>query len=145
EQLHDWDTNCKPAAIAKHRELQGVDPDALSDAELGAYLKLCRDPHSSMIAQHMRFTAGAVIPTSDFLAHVGDWTGLPPSDLLGLMRGSSTVSSGGSDEMERLKKAFAGDRSARTILESAGDPAEVLARLSALGGETGAGVSGCPS
>src|SRR6266704_5958564 len=38
EQLRDWDTNCKPAAVAKHRELQGVDPDALSDAELVACL-----------------------------------------------------------------------------------------------------------
>src|SRR5258705_251576 len=38
EQLHDWDANCKPAAVAKHRELQAVDPDALSDVELVAYL-----------------------------------------------------------------------------------------------------------
>src|SRR6478672_3256781 len=142
EQLHDWDTNCKPAAIAKHRELQGVDPDALSDAELVAYLTRCRDHHSSMIAQHMRFTAGAVLPTSDFLAHVGDWTGLPPSDLLGLMRGSAEVSSGGSDEMERLKKAFARDASARKTLESADDPAQTLEKLRSLGGETGAAISG---
>jgi len=142
EQLHDWDTNCKPAAIAKHRELQGVDPDALSDAELAAYLKRCRDHHSSMIAQHMRFTAGAVLPTSDFLAHVGDWTGLPPSELLGLMRGSAEVSSGGSDEMARLKEAFAGDAPARQILESTDDPAQLLARLRALGGEIGAAVAG---
>jgi len=142
EQLHDWDTNCKPAAIAKHRALQAIDPDALSDAELAAYLIRCRDHHSSMIAQHMRFTAGAVLPTSDFLAHVGDWTGLPPSELLGLMRGSAEVSSGGSDEMARLKGAFASDAAARKILESDDDPAQVLARLRALGGETGAAVSG---
>ena len=125
-----------------HRELQAVDPDALSDGELVVYLTRCRDHHSAMIAQHMRFTAGAVLPTSDFLAHVGDWTGLQPSDLLGLMRGSAEVSSGGSDEMERLKKAFAGDVSAHKILESAGDPAQVLASLRSLGGETGAAISG---
>ena len=142
EQLHDWDTNCKPAAIAKHRELQAVDPDALPDGELITYLTRCRDHHSSMIAQHMRFTAGAVLPTSDFLAHVGDWTGLPPSELLGLMRGSAEVSSGGSDEMGRLKGAFASDTSARKILESGADPASILTRLRALGGETGAAVSG---
>jgi rifampicin phosphotransferase len=142
EQLRDWDENRKPSAIAKHRELQAVDPDALSDAELIAYLRRCRDHHAAMIAQHMAFTAGAVLPTSDFLAHVGDWTGLPPSDLLGLMRGSAEVSSGGSDEMERLKKAFADDQAARRILETAGDPAEVLANLRALAGETGAAVSG---
>ncbi len=122
EQLRDWDENRKPSAIAKHRELQAVDPDALSDAQLIAYMRRCRDHHSAMIAQHMRFTAGAVLPTSDFLAHVGDWTGLPPTDLLGLMRGSAEVSSGGSDEMERLKKSFAKDQAARKILESAGDP-----------------------
>ena len=95
-----------------------------------------------MIAQHMRFTAGAVIPTGDFLAHVGDWTGLPPSELLGLMRGSAAVSAGGSDEMERLKTAFAQDPAARELLASDGDPAQVLASLRSLGGEAGAAVSG---
>src|SRR5437764_4627134 len=142
EQLRDWDQNRKPSAIAMHRELQAVNPDALSDAELVAYLTRCRDHHSTMIAQHMRFTAGAVLPTADFLAHVGDWTGLPPSDLLGLMRGSAEVSSGGSDEMERLKGAFASDLSARKTLESADDPAQVLSKLRSLGGEAGAAISG---
>ena len=54
-----------------------------------------------MITQHMRFTASAVVPTGDFLAHVGDWTGLPPAELLGLMRGASPVSAGASAELER--------------------------------------------
>jgi phosphohistidine swiveling domain-containing protein len=142
EQLSDWDEKHKPSAIAMHRKLQAVDPDTLSDAELVAYLTSCRDHHSAMIAQHMRFTAGAVLPTGDFLAHVGDWTGLPPSELVGLMRGSAVVSAGGSDEMERLKNAFAGDSSARKILESDGVPAELLASLRSLVGETGAAVSG---
>ncbi len=95
-----------------------------------------------MIAQHMRFTAGAVLPTGDFLAHVGDWTGLPPSDLLALMRGSAVVSAGGSEEMERLKHAFAADASARKMLEADGDPAQSLASLRSGGGATGAAVSG---
>ena len=141
EQLRDWDDKHKPAAIATHRELQGVDPDALSDTELVAYLRRCRDHHSAMLAQHMRFTASAVVPTGDFLAHVGEWTGLPPSDLLGLLRGSSEVSAGGSGEMERLKRAFASDPAARAALASEGDPGEVLARLRALDGEAGAALS----
>jgi pyruvate,water dikinase len=142
EQLREWDEKCKPSSIATHRALQAVNPDALSDEELEAYLSRCRDHHSAMLAQHMRFTAGAVLPVGDFLAHVGDWTGLPPSDLLGLMRGSAEVSAGGSDEMERLKLAFAHDPAARNVLASAGDPAQVLASLRALGGEAGAAVSG---
>ena len=142
EQLRDWDEHRKPSSIAAHRELQSVSPDALSDAELVAYLTRCRDHHSAMIAQHMRFTAGTVLPTGDFLAHVGDWTGLPQSELLGLMRGSAEVSAGGSDEMQRLKGAFAQDPAAREILASGGDPAQVLASLRSLKGATGAAVSG---
>ncbi len=141
EQLRDWDENCKPSAVAMHQELQAVDPHALSNAELVAYLTRCRDHHAAMIAQHMRFTAAAVLPTGDFLAHVGDWTGLPPSELLGLMRGSAEVSAGGSDEMQRLKNALAKDTTARRTLEADGDPAKLLANLRSLGGEAGAAVS----
>jgi phosphohistidine swiveling domain-containing protein len=142
EQLREWDENRKPTSIAMHRELQAVDPRTLSDAEMVAYLTRCRDHHSAMIAQHMRFTAGAVLPTGDFLAHVGDWTGLPPSELLALTRGSAAVSAGGSNEMERLKKVFANNASAREILESDGDAEQLLASLRSLGGEAGAAVSG---
>lgn len=141
EQLRDWDENRKPAAIAKHRELQSVKPDSLSDKELVDYLTQCRDHHAAMIAQHMRFTAGAMLPVGDFLANVMEWTGLPPSDLLGLMRGASSVSAGGSDELEGLKSAFASDAAARAALASDADPAQVLAALRALSGEAGAAVS----
>lgn len=142
EQLAEWDGQCKPAAIARHRELQGVDADALTDAELAAYLTRCRDHHAAMVTQHMRFTAGAVLPTGDFLAHVGDWTGLPPSELLGLLRGSAVVSAGGSDEMTRLKAALAADADARALLASDGDPAQVLAGLRRLPGEAGTALDG---
>ena len=142
EQLRDWDEKWKPSAIATHRELQAVYPDDLSDSELVAYLKRCRDHHAAMITQHMRFTGGATIPIGDFLAHAAEWTGLPHSELLGLMRGSAEVSAGGSDEMQRLQRAFANDAGARKSLESSDDPAQVLASLRSLGGESGAAISG---
>jgi pyruvate,water dikinase len=142
EQLHEWDTQRKPAALAAHRAIQAIDPDALSDAELSAHLRRCRDHHAAMVTQHMRFTAGAVLPVGDFLAQVGDWTGLPPSELLGLMRGAAEVSSGGSGELSRLKQAFAQDKAARALLADDSDPAQLLQKLRALGGETGAAVAG---
>src|SRR5262245_35382875 len=49
EQLRDWDEYRKPSSIATHRELQAVNPDALADAEMAAYLRRCRDHHSAMI------------------------------------------------------------------------------------------------
>src|SRR4051812_31679024 len=132
EQLRAWDETFKPAAIAKHRELQAVDVDSLSDDELVAYLGRCRDHHAAMITQHMRHTASAVVPTGDFLAHVGDWTGLPPAELLGLMRGASPVSAGASAELADLIAAIREDEAAQQLLASDGDPGEVLASLRAL-------------
>ena len=118
-----------------------VDPDALSDQQLVDYLTRCRDHHAAMMAQHMRFTAGAMIPTGDFVAHVGDWTGLPPAELLGLLRGSAAVSAGGSAELERLVAAVGNDAAALDLLNSGEDPAQVLAALRSLGGEQGTAVS----
>jgi rifampicin phosphotransferase len=141
EQLREWDETFKPTSIARHRELQSVDPEALSDAELVAYLTRCRDHHIEMIYQHMRHTGAAMLPTGDFLAHVGDWTGLPPSELLGLMRGASPVSSGASAELERLKRAIAADAAGRRVLESDADAREVLEQLRSLEGEVGAAAS----
>jgi len=42
EQLRDWDETFKPAAIKFHRELQAVDPDAVSDEVLATHLERCR-------------------------------------------------------------------------------------------------------
>jgi rifampicin phosphotransferase len=141
EQLKEWDEAAKPASIEIDRELQAVDPDELSDEELAAYLRRCHAHHAAMIAQHMRFTAGATVPTGDFLAHVGDWTGLPPSELLGLLRGAAPVSAGASAELERLVAALADDVQARELLESDGDPGELLDALRARQGEAGAAVN----
>ena len=137
DQLRDWDENFKPASIATHRELQAVDPDALSDEEIVAYLTRCRDHHAEMIFQHMRHTGAAIVPIGDFLAHVGDWTGLPPAELLGLMRGAAPVSAGASAELERLREAIAHDAAARKILESEGDAGDVLERLRSLDSDAG--------
>jgi phosphohistidine swiveling domain-containing protein len=94
-----------------------------------------------MIYQHMRFTAAPSVPTGDFLAHVGDWTGLPASELLGLLRGAAPVSAGASEELERLRAAVAQDPGARQLLESDADPERVLAALRASDGDVGAATS----
>ena len=141
EQLREWDESAKPAAIRKHRELQAVDPDALSDAELAEHLTRCRDHHAEMIFQHMRFTATPSVPTGDFLAHVGDWTGLPWSELLGLLRGTAPVSAGASDELERLRAAVAADPAAQALLGSDADPGRILDELREGDGDVAAALS----
>ncbi len=141
EQLREWDETVKPSTIATHREIQAVEPDALSDDELVAYLTRCRDHHAAMLVQHMRYTAAAVLPTGDFLAHVGDWTGLPPSELLGLMRGTAEVSAGGSSELERMTAAIRDDPAAQKLLASDDDPAGVLDALRSRPSDAGSAVA----
>ena len=141
EQLRDWEETQKPSTIAAHRELQSVDPDALSDDELIEYLGRCRDRHGEMIYQHMRFTGAAMIPIGDLLAHVGDWTGLPPEKLLNMMRGTAPISGGGSAELDRLITTVRQDPAAWELLESDGDPRKVLDELRGLDSEAGQALS----
>lgn len=141
DQLRDWETKLKPDSIKAHRELQSVNPDELSDEDLAEYLGRCRDRHAEMIYQHMRFTGAAMLPIGDLLAHAGDWTGLPPQELLGMMRGAAPVSAGDSEEIERLIAILGKDDSARALLTSDRDPAEILDQLRALDGETGEAVN----
>lgn len=137
EQLREWDETFKPAAIAIHRELQAVDPDALPDAELVVYLTRCRDHHAQMMFQHMRFTGSAMLPVGDLLAHLGAWTRVASADSLAMLRGAAPVSAGASGELERLIAAINADPAARAQLDSDTDPGKTLAALREFGGDVG--------
>ena len=141
EQLREWDETFKPAAIKTHRELQSVDADALSDDALVEYLTRCREHHSQMIFQHMRFTGSAMLPVGDLLAHLGAWTDVAPADTLAMLRGAAPVSAGASGELERLIAAITNDPAARALLDSDGDPGKTLAELRAFGGDVGPAMS----
>jgi phosphohistidine swiveling domain-containing protein len=141
EQLREWDNTAKPAAVRTHRELQSVDADALSDDALVAYLTRCREHHSQMVYQHMRFSGSAMLPVGDLLAHLGSWTGVARADALAMMRGAAPVSAGASGELERLIAAIRQDPAARTLLDSDGEPGKTLSDLRAFGGEVGTAMS----
>lgn len=126
QQLEDWDAKYKPESIAKHREIQAIDPAALSDDELIEHLRLCRSHHAEMIYQHMRHTGAAMIAVGDLMVHVGQWTDVPGGELLGIMRGVAPVSSGASEELQALVAALNADPAARELLESDRDPGEIL-------------------
>ena len=140
DQLREWDETFKPASIKAHRELQAVDPDELSDDELIAYLKRCRDHHAEMIYQHMRFTGAALLPVGDLMTHVAEWSDVPPAQVLALMRGTAPVSAGASSELGRVISTLSDDSEARELLESDGEPAQLLERLRTLDSDAGRAV-----
>lgn len=139
--LRHWDEVEKPKAIARSRELIATDLDGLSTEDLVAHLAECRDHHSEMVYQHMRHTAAAIVPTGDFVTQAMDWTGLPPSGLMPLLRGSAPVSGGVSDDFDRFVAAIATDEAAQELLASDGDPAAIVDGLRNLPGETGAAAN----
>jgi len=141
DDLRRWDEEEKPKAIARSRELIATDLDGLSTEGLLAHLAECRDHHREMTYQHMRHTAAAVVPTGDFVTHAMDWTGLPPSELMPLLRGSAPVSGGGSDDFDRFVAAVRTDETAKKLLASDGDPAAVVGGLRNLPGDAGAAAN----
>src|SRR3954453_8834010 len=141
EQLNDWDTKYKPDSIALHREIQGVDPETLSDEELVAYIKRCREHHINMIFQHMRHTGAAMIPVGDLMVHVSQWTDIPGSELLAMLQGASPVSAGASVEQQQLVAALNADPAARELLDSDRDPGEILYALRTFDSDAGRALS----
>jgi rifampicin phosphotransferase len=137
DQAKDWEEVRKPASVQAHREIQAIDPDQMTDDELVAYLRRCREHHAAMVRQHMSLTGTAVIPPGDFLVHAKEWTGLPTVKLLGLMRGSSPISGGGSSQHAALVDAYRTDPAARAALDANEEPGALLERLRSEPGATG--------
>ncbi|MGZ5969952.1 MAG: PEP-utilizing enzyme [Polyangiales bacterium] len=136
DDLERWDKHVKPKSIARHREIQTMDPTAMSDEELIAHVVVCRDHFEAMIKQHHHFTATCTAPVGDYLAHTLDWTKLSPGELLAPLKGSSPISRGiAATELVELGAAIREDASARELLEK--PPAEVLGALRAHGGKVG--------
>ena len=141
EQLREWDETFKPASIARHKELQAIDPEQLSDAELSDYLRDCHEHHREMVYQHMRFSGAAMVAIGDLLAHAGEWTGMPHAELLGMMRGAAPVSAGASGELAAMVSAVRADPGSREILRAESDAATALEQLRSLDTEAGRAVA----
>jgi pyruvate,water dikinase len=137
EDLERWDREVKPAAIRDHLELLAVDPSGLEADDLLAYLDRCRENQKRGAYIHHLFNMPALVPIGDFLVHAREWTGRPGAELLSLLQGVNPDPLGADDELERLLVAVREDSVAAAVLDSAGEPGEVLAALRSLPGETG--------
>src|SRR3954454_2671547 len=132
EDLVHWDEVVKPQAVAAHLTVQAVVPMVLSNEELAAHVGRCRDPLEAMIELHHRYSAPSLMATGDFLAGALEWTGATAGELMGLLRGTSAISTGfATAELDALADAIAAAESARAVLPSPDDPAAVLDALAA--------------
>ncbi len=141
EDLRRWDEELKPASIGAHLALQRVDPWSLDTEALLQHLQDCRVHLERMLEQHQQFTPATLVPTGDFLVQGSELSGLPPAQLLVLLRGSAPVSAGAEDGLDALAEAIRSDQEALTIVESGEDPAQVLAALRRRAGGVGRAAS----
>jgi rifampicin phosphotransferase len=137
EDLDRWDREVKPAAVRDHLELLAIDPGGLSKAELLAYLERCRRNQERGAYLHHLFNVPALLPVGDFLAHGRDWTGRPAAELLALLQGATPDPLGAQQELGRLLGALRDHAAGLELLDSTGEPVEVLAALRSLPGSTG--------
>lgn len=136
--LAEWDERVRPASDKKHREIQAVEPSALSDAALVDHIEVCRDQFRDMVKQHHTYTVTCCIPVGDLLAHVHAWTGKKPGEVLQVLRGSSQISLGVAHaELGALAAAIRGDETSRTTLASNEDGGAIIERLKSDTGAVG--------
>lgn len=129
-ELHRWDKEVKPAAIARHKALQSVDFSTLSDMELASHIREVSSHLASMVKQHHDFTVTVAIPIGDFLTHVHRWTGKPTGEILQVLKGSSRVSLGVAEaELTALSTAAQSDSDVRAIVFSSNEPQAVIDAL----------------
>ena len=133
DDLQRWETEAKPEALRRHRELVAIDVDALPVEGLIAHLRECCDHVASMVVQHHRFNGAAMVPLGDLLAGVHDWTdgAVTGPEVLALLAGASPVSRGDCPELRAVTNALEADPRACALLDDRddADPAEVLDAL----------------
>ena len=131
EDVERWDREWRPEIDRTNALLQAVVPAKLDPLELAEHLEACRLALDHAIYRHHSLNLCCMLPTGDFLVQVSEWTGLPPSELLGLLRGSTPVSIGATTELERLAIAMANDPESASVLASSVPSSEVIQRLEA--------------
>lgn len=129
--LEEWDQVDKPAAVKAHLAIQAVDVEALTDAELADHLDRCARHADESAYLHHKYTMTACLPVGDFLAGAIAWTGAEVGELMGLLRGRSTISRGfAAAELDAAAKALTTSDPAREVLAGTGPAADILTTLS---------------
>src|SRR5262249_50320670 len=81
-----------PAVEAKIAGLASQPIETLDPAAFIDYLSTLGATASARVFDHFRRIPVSVMPVGDFLAHVVDWTGATPRDVLAALRGHSPAS-----------------------------------------------------
>lgn len=124
-----WDTELKPAQVARRDALDAVDLGGLSDEQLLTHVQACADAYAHGWVLHHTHNGAAILPVGDFMVATMTWTGLPPHAAVAALAGTSPVSIGGGAELAALATAIRADLSAQRLLSAEVPAAETVAAL----------------
>jgi pyruvate,water dikinase len=131
QDLEDWDTKDKPAAIEQHLAIQLIDVKELTDEGLVEHLERCYQHLLNMVELHHKYTATSTVVTGDFLVQTMTWSGATAGEVLSLLKGSSPISNGfAAEELIKAGEALATNDEATAMLRASGSPSETIAALS---------------
>lgn len=130
EALREWDEEVKPALLAQHRALSGVDLSALDDVALADHVDRCAAALIEGYRQHHRYTVASTLPVGDYVVHTVRWTGSSPAEALACLSGASPVTEGAPGQLADLVAALREDAEAAALVrDPAAEPDAVLAWL----------------
>ena len=129
KELAWWHNEVKPRIVAESKALLAEDLATLPTPQFIDHLRRAVDFFGRTIYWHHRFNCCVMIPTGDFVAHVTEWTKLPASEILQVLRGSSPVSAGATEELQKLRTAIRSDGEAGRVLASGDEPNSILEQL----------------
>jgi len=129
DDLRLWDTEVKPSIKAEAKALRAEDLVAMTVEALAGHAARAAAFLGKTIYWHHRFNLCNMVPLGDLLAHVQEWGGVPPHEVLQALRGASPASAGALEEMVALREALAGDAEATAILESDQPAGQIVAAL----------------
>lgn len=127
--LDYWDHELKPASVARHEHLAGVDLGALDTEGLRTHLHECVDHLGAMWYQHHRYNAMAMLPVGDFVLHASQWTEREPIPIFAVFDGWSPVSGVVPPELAPAIDALRNDPEAQALLAGDAPAAERMTRL----------------
>jgi phosphohistidine swiveling domain-containing protein len=120
-----WHAELRDRFAAQAREFQAVNPEDLDDEALRGHLECVLGLLRAGLKLHFRHTVGHMAAVGDWAARTAEWTGTPPAEAVGALRGSSPWSLRPVETLDRLAGTVRRSPAAKRALDQKA-PAEVV-------------------
>lgn len=116
EDARHWREVDEPRLRARNLELATVDLADLDDAALASYIDRCHVAFSEGFRMHGSLAPVHMLPVGLWLERTAAWTGMPPNQILDILKGTSPGSTGALAGLDRIADAIGSTAGATALL-----------------------------